>query len=140
MAARLEFYLPGFKKRLLSLIEICRKNNIQPIFLTQTLLTGPVIDSLTGVDLSTVEITHKQNGILMWRILELYNQTTKNTGREMNCMVIDLANKLPKNSLYFYDVSHYTNEGSEAVSAILFKELSIYLENKGIVDPQGQTN
>jgi hypothetical protein len=135
-----ENYLPGYKKRLLSLIETCKKNNIEPIFLTQPLLTGPAIDSLTGVNLSTIEVSPINNGILTWKILELYNQITKETGKEMNCMVIDLANKLPKNSIYFYDVGHHTNQGAEAISSILFNELSLYFKNKSIVKSPDRTN
>jgi hypothetical protein len=39
-------------------------------------------------------------------------------------LLIDLAWEMPKSSLYFYDLVHFTNKGCEEVSSIISKALS----------------
>lgn len=92
---------------------------------------GEGIDPLTGVNLETVKLTSNQtNGKLFWQILELYNNITKQTYKETNIYNIDLANVLPKDSRYFYDVLHYTNEGAEKVAEIIHGELKNHFDLK----------
>lgn len=43
-------FLPSFQERLIKLIELSRKNGIEPIFITQPALCGDFIDDLTGLD------------------------------------------------------------------------------------------
>ncbi len=59
------------------------------------------------------------NGKLIWEMLEMYNDVVRRVGSEKRVPVIDLARLLPKNSLYFYDMSHFTNQGAQAVSGVL---------------------
>ena len=46
-------------------------------------------------------------------------------------LVIDLAREFPKNSAYYYDWIHYTNEGAARVADILSRELEGYLTSRG---------
>lgn len=120
-------YLQSYKKRILKLIELCKENDIEPILLTQPTVVGEEINRLSGIDLSTIKIYDKMNGKLYWKILELYNRATKDAGRETGTRVVDLANLLPKSPVFYYDIHHYTNEGSEKIADILFTELAEYL-------------
>jgi hypothetical protein len=52
----------------------------------------------------------------------------KETASDNRCPVIDLARELPKNSKYFYDYVHFTNEGAEVVAEIVFKNLYPWLD------------
>ena len=61
-------------------------------------------------------------------VLDQYNEVTIKVGNSEGVKVIDLANLLPKNSLYYYDAWHYTIKGNEKVSEILAKELIPYFE------------
>ena len=56
--------------------------------------------------------------------MELYNKTTKEVCAENKILCIDLANELPNDGNYFYDNMHYTNEGAEKVSEIIFNHLN----------------
>ena len=123
-------YLEKYCERLLQLIDISKRNGIEPILITHPAFFGSGIDASTGLNLETVKVSDSMNGKLFWEILELYNDTVKEVGKSTNTFVIDLANKVPKSSLYFYDNFHFTNEGAEKVSGILYAELKNHLDNK----------
>ena len=125
-------YLQGFKDRLLKLIKISRDNNIIPIFITQPLLVGNQIDPTTGVDLSTVLGYLDTNGSLLWEVMELYNDITRKVGIDNSVRVIDLAEKMPKDSKYFRDLAHFTIEGSEKIAEIVSTPLLEILEKENI--------
>jgi hypothetical protein len=123
-------YLVNFKRRIQQLIDTCLHYNIQPVFLTQPNLIGVGKDSVTGADLEKIKIEEHINGKLLWQMLSIYNDVTIETCRQKNVAVIDLAHLMPKNSLYFYDVSHYTNQGAEKLASILAPLLKDVLKNK----------
>lgn len=120
-------FLRGYRSRLVNIIKICRRHKIQPVFITQPYLLGFGTDSLTGADLAKVKIGER-DGKTQWQILQMYNAVTKQVGAENNLLVIDLANKMPKQSLYFYDQAHFTNAGAEKVAEIVSAELLPYLQ------------
>ncbi len=51
-------------------------------------------------------------------------------GKDQDVLVIDLALELPKSSRYYYDLVHYSNEGSERVADIIFSHFLPYLAKK----------
>ena len=101
-----------------------------PVLITQPVVLGDLIDSVSGVDLSRVQVSEGMNGHLFWMMQELYNDVTRQTGNETGCLVIDLARKLPKNTYLFYDWFHYTNAGAAEVAKIVYSDLQPYLEKK----------
>ena len=109
----------AYKRRLTLIIDTCLSNKIDPILVTQPILFGKGIDSVTGVDLEKYKISDKYNGLLWWRLLETYNDVTRSMASEKNLSLIDLAKEMPKSSLYFYDICHFSNEGCKKVSEIL---------------------
>lgn len=60
-------------------------------------------------------------------MLELFNNKTRAIAAEKKLLCIDLAAEMPKCSIYFYDICHFTNKGSVVVSNILAGHLSSYL-------------
>ena len=72
-----EKYLPNYGKRLKKLIDLCRQNDMEPVFITQPSLYGKAIDPISGVDLGVLEI---KNDFLNSRtendILNSYNRIT----------------------------------------------------------------
>lgn len=117
----------SYAKRLGRIIDTCVANNIQPVLITQPILYGEVKDCVTGTDLSTVEVAKGVNGLLMWKLIELYNEETRKLAKDKNLTLVDLAGEMPKCSKYFYDVCHFTNEGAERVAEILTKHLALQL-------------
>lgn len=51
-------------------------------------------------------------------------------GKERDVLVIDPARELPKSSLYYYDLVHYSNEGCAKVAEIICTHLLPYLAKK----------
>ncbi|MBD0332452.1 MAG: SGNH/GDSL hydrolase family protein [Chitinophagaceae bacterium] len=122
-------YLPNYKRRVEQLIDTCTKYKILPVFITQPNLLGYGIESTTKTDLARFRLGD-MNGKLLWQMLSVYNQITIKTCNEKSVPVIDLATLMPKRSVYFYDHSHFTNQGAEKVAEILSVELEKILRGK----------
>ena len=122
-------YLKEYKLRLRRLIELSKNKGIEPVFITQPALYGKGIDSITQVDLEKIKVG-QINGRLKWEILELYNGLTRKVGKEEDILTIDLASELPKNSKYYIDYIHYSNEGIEKVVDIIYSHLYPFMLEK----------
>ena len=122
-------FLGLYHTRLTRLITISRRLGMEPVLVTQPALYGPVIDEATNVDLSVVPVDGLPGGV-KWRILELYNQITRNVGTEQGVLVIELGRQLPKNSRYYYDWVHFTNEGAQLVADIINRDLCPWLSER----------
>lgn len=109
----------AYQQRIQSLIDVCLQHKITPVFLTQPLLFGEGVDPKTGIDLATHRVYEHMNGSLYWKKLELYNEATRKTCLSNKVGLIDLAYLLPKNSAYFFDEMHFSNEGSIQVGKII---------------------
>ena len=122
--------LNGYAQRLQQLIQLCRSNKIEPIFITQPSLMGEIKDNITGVDLGSYKLNDSTNGNLYWRKVELYNNETVKVATDSGLLVIDVANQLPKSSTYFYDAIHFNITGCSAVAELIAKKLDPYLQEK----------
>jgi lysophospholipase L1-like esterase len=118
-----------YKSRLIKILDLCKKNGTEPIFITQPLLFGYGKDSITNIDLGQYPI-YAINGEMYWKKLQIYNQSLKIVAADNQVSVIDLAKELPKNSLYFYDDMHFSDKGCEKVSEILSNRFSEILRLK----------
>lgn len=107
-----------YAESVMSLINICKKNGVKPIFITQPLLFGEGIDPNSGIDLGSYEI-YNMSGVQYFQKLEIYNQTLREICKEQNLKCIDLAKLLPKDSKYFFDDMHFSDAGCEKVSEII---------------------
>ncbi len=125
-----EKYLPGFAERLRQIGALTRANGIEPVFVTQPALFGDVVDPATAVNLAEVQVNGRGNGHLEWRLLERVNTQTRRVANESGILLIDLAAELPKDSTYFYDFLHFTNEGSTRVGQIVASHLIPHLRQK----------
>ena len=87
------------------------------------------VDPRTGIDTRPMEVDlwEKLDGALAWRLLERYNDVTRQVGRERGVLTIDLARAMPKDSTFFYDFFHFTNEGADRVGAIVHDALAPWL-------------
>jgi hypothetical protein len=115
-------FIAAYKSRVEQLADTCLAWGILPVFVTQPNQFGFGKDSLTGTDLALFPCDPNDdqlNGGLMWEMLERYNDVVRGLPAEKGVPVIDLARLMPKNSLYYYDMSHFTNRGAEEVSGIL---------------------
>ncbi len=114
-----ERYLEGYRARLNALADTCLAWHIVPVFVTQPDQFGYGRDPLTGADLAAFPVERSVNGALLWEMLEAYNDVVRRMCEERHLPMIDLARLMPKNSLYFYDMSHFTNAGAAEVAGLL---------------------
>lgn len=112
----------AYKERMQEIIDTLIANNIKPILITQPMLFGEGTDDVSGADLGLYNVANVYNGELVWDLLEQYNDVTRLLAKENDLPVIDLARKLPKSSAYFYDICHFTPEGSREVSRIIAED------------------
>ena len=121
-------FLPYYRRRLEALIDFCKKNKIKPILMTQPLVYGDLNDPTTGVNLGKLKVGD-QNSLQIWLVLEMYNDITRVLARKERIPLVDLAQKMPKDTLYYYDYMHYTDLGSEKLAKIISEELTSYFKN-----------
>jgi lysophospholipase L1-like esterase len=119
----------GYQDRLRKLMNKTLEYGIRPILITQPAVYGFGIDPTTGVDLGELAVSDfteakvMRKGSEKWALLERYNEATRKVALEKGVALIDLANKLPKDTKYFYDYVHYTESGSEKVGEIVAEGL-----------------
>ena len=119
--------MAAFKKRLLILIELCRKNQINPVFVTQPCIAGNAVDSITGKSFGDIQVTAAINGNQFWELLQAYNRVTIETANEELCYVIDAASTFPKSRDMYYDLMHFRKEGARAFADTVYSYLQPYL-------------
>lgn len=124
--------MTAYKKRLLMLIELCRKNQINPVFVTQPCIAGNAIDSTTGKNLGDIQVTSTMNGNQFWELLQAYNRVTIETANEELCFVIDAASNFPKDRRMYYDLMHFRKEGAKAFADTVYTYLQPYLKQQKI--------
>lgn len=127
LAADYEPSVRAYGKRLSMIIRESRDAGIEPVFLTQPALVGNVFDPTTGVDLSKLVDHPDRNGAGEWRVLESYNDAMRQLAADHGVFLIDLAHKLPKDSRYFLDFIHFSNDGAREVGRIVAAELGPHL-------------
>jgi len=116
-------YLNAFRERLTGLMDSCLNHGITPLLITQPSLFGGGIDSVSGSDLSYMNLHDGTNGDLYWNRLELYNDVTRKLAHDKGIYLVDLAREMPKSTRYFYDAVHFTVQGCQKVAGILTREL-----------------
>jgi lysophospholipase L1-like esterase len=122
--------LPFFAARVEKLIKICRDRGIEPVLITQPTLYGPGVDPVTGVNLAAVKLGNHLNGGLMSKIVNLYNEVTRQEAQTHRVLLIDLAREMPRNSAYYYDYLHYTEAGAAEVAGIVDRRLEPFLARR----------
>jgi lysophospholipase L1-like esterase len=117
-----------YAERLNAIVELCRRNGIEPVFTTQPVLYGDAIDPATGVDLATIQVRGAANGRLWWRVLEKYNDAMRRVAANHRVLLVDAAVEMPKDSRLYYDLMHFTNEGAARLGDLVADRLELYLK------------
>lgn len=95
--------LTAYQSRIETLIQMCKRNGIQAIFVTQ-----PKFDDVNAYS---------------WKVMQSYNAALKSTCLLQHVPCIDLANQLEKDPSYYYDQIHFTNKGARKVASVLNPQL-----------------
>lgn len=127
---RQEPLLKNYRKRLEALITACRQQQIDPVFVSQALAyTSPERQTPASGD-PLQRMNAMDNGLLFYRKLQQYNAVTREICQNQGIKFIDLAEKLPADTTYFYDPVHFTNRGADTVGKIIYQELAPFLRNR----------
>jgi lysophospholipase L1-like esterase len=125
-------YVSAYRERISKIVSECIQAGIKPILITQPSLFGSYTDSITQLPMANkwVKKTTTENCLLNEKKLELYNDVLRTYVNQIT--VIDLSHEMPKNSGYYYDFIHFTNEGAALVSKILFTHLDSVFIQQGL--------
>lgn len=115
-------YLLAYQERLKRIINLCKQNNIVPVFITQPAMLGNIQDAGTGTFIGNKKFQNV-NSAIGWQVLEQYNSATKMVCKKQEVFCVDLANKMDKNSDLFWDFVHFTPKGNQTVANIIFQEI-----------------
>ena len=115
-------FISAYVKRLDEFAKICRVNNIKLIFISQSILFSDEKDLYTNTYLGDIK-TGQINGKTRGYISKLYNKLTFDFAETQKIPYINLNARLPKDSRFFYDGYHFTNDGSEITAGIIFDEI-----------------
>jgi lysophospholipase L1-like esterase len=115
-------FIPGYQERLTEFAKLCKKNNIRLILVSQAILFSDETDLLTNVYLGDIK-TGNTNGKGKSLMLKMYNKATFDVAEKMHIPFINLSARLPKDTRFFYDGYHFTNDGADMAADILFDEI-----------------
>jgi lysophospholipase L1-like esterase len=115
--------LEEFKMNLQTFSNICRARRITPVLMTQfnRYKTNPdpkVMEAMKGFE--------SDSGVPVSEFIDLYakfNEAIREVGKQNGVQVIDLANLIPQDSQYIYDVVHLNNKGSQLAAQIISNQL-----------------
>jgi lysophospholipase L1-like esterase len=116
-------FLPAYRERITEFAKLCKANGIKLIFVSQAILFSDEPDLLTDVQLGEIK-TGNTNGKGKSLMLKMYNKATFDVAEKMNVPFINLSARLPKDSRFFYDGYHFTNDGAEMAADIIYDEIN----------------
>jgi hypothetical protein len=115
--------LAEFRMNLQTFINICRARRITPVLMTQFNRYKPQPDPKV---LAAMQGFASDSGISVSQFMELYarfNETIREVGRQNGVQVMDLANLIPQDSKYIYDVVHLNTQGSQLAAQVISDQL-----------------
>jgi hypothetical protein len=95
-------YLSGYRDRLNALADSCLAWHIVPVFVTQPDQFGFGRDPVTGADLAAFPVDSTVNGLLLWEMLERYNDVVRGICAERAGLpMVDLARLMQRTACIF---------------------------------------
>ena len=116
-----------FAMNLKTFISICKDRNITPVLMTQSSRLKNNPDNIVKELMGKIEIDYGINYQEYQEIFNLFNQIIREIGVKNNILVIDLAQKIPQEKEYMYDIMHLNNNGSKYTAEIISEKLKNYL-------------
>jgi hypothetical protein len=125
-------FINEFKMNLRMFSNICEARDIVPVLMTQAHRF-----KINPDDIIKIAIENKlgANGIEYKEfkmIIDRFNETIREVGKEENVLVIDLEKEIPKEKEYMYDGVHYNDYGSRYASEIISQKLSNLIQMNSV--------
>lgn len=122
-----DLLLKEFKMNQQTFINICRARKITPVLMTMasrlTATPDPLVSRLTkGLE--------QDHGLVYQEyreIFQLFNQAIRLLAQENRVPLIDLAQAVPPDKEYIYDLVHFTNRGSGYAAGVIKEGLKPHL-------------
>ncbi len=111
--------LPEFEQNLRTLLGICREHGALPVLVTQPTLWGCEDARCEQLFWRRPPGEQRVPHAALWQLLERFNDVTRAVARAHDCVLVDLAQQLPKRCDLFYDDDHVNVAGSQAVARLL---------------------
>lgn len=112
-----------FKMNLQTFINICRARKITPVLMTQFNRYKPNPDPKI---LAAMQGFESDSGISVGEYMALYakfNEAIREVGKQNGVQIIDLANLIPQDKKYIYDVVHLNTKGSQLAAQVISDQL-----------------
>lgn len=112
-----------FKMNLQTFINICQARRITPVLMTQFNRYKPNPDPKV---LAAMQGFQSDSGISVGEFMALYakfNEAIREVGKQNGVQVIDLANLIPQDKKYIYDVVHLNTRGSQLAAQVISDQL-----------------
>ncbi len=130
---RLEDGLREYRRNIIQIINVCRRNNVKVIFMTQpTIYRVGLSDEIKELLWLGKANFFSKKGELVYisekdgvAVLSLYNNVLKDVCLKNNIECIDLAGIINKDTDNFYDDGHFNKKGAHKVG----EALGLYLSN-----------
>ncbi|BBM84194.1 SGNH/GDSL hydrolase family protein [Candidatus Uabimicrobium amorphum] len=127
---RYQFALDRYKADLRKIIDICRKKNKKLVLATQPVLWGENLSAYLEALLSAEVANGAYRSDILFEMMKGYNDVMRQVCKEQKILLVDLANKLPKDTSVFYDDCHFNVSGCQKVSDILTEPIAGFLRSK----------
>ena len=114
--------LEKYRTQLMAFQALCQQHDIKLIIVSQSILFTEDKDLFTNVNLGQIK-TGNLNGKTMALIVKQFNKVAFEVAKKTNTPFITLSSRMPKDSRFYYNGFHFTNEGSEMAAYILYDEL-----------------
>lgn len=121
--------LQDFKANLEIFIDICRHRHIVPVLMTQANRFKEDPDTFVASLIRRIEIAHGITYKEFKEIYDLLNEQIRIVGKSNNVLVVDLANKIPREKQYMYDTAHLTSLGSHLTSQVIYQNLGVTIQD-----------
>jgi hypothetical protein len=112
-----------YRKNLLTFINICRAQGVEPVLMTMASRFKEKPDPVLAEQMRQHWEPQQVRFEDFKAVFDRFNQINRELGAENGVKVIDLAAKVPQEKEYIYDTMHYNDQGSRLAGRIISAEI-----------------
>ena len=112
-----------YRKNLLTFINICRAQGVEPVLMTMASRFKEKSDPVLAEQMRQHWEPQQVRFEDFKAVFDRFNQINRELGAENGVKVIDLAAKVPQEKEYIYDTMHYNDQGSRLAGRIISAEI-----------------
>jgi hypothetical protein len=113
------YMIQQFEMNLQSFIYLCKARNIIPVLMTMSSRFKEEPDKIVEDSVKMSGVDYKQ----FKDIFDTFNESIRKKAKENNIVVIDLAEKIPQEKEFMYDIVHHNDNGSIKTAEVISERL-----------------